>query len=192
MKRKYTSPKLTAKKIALNSFYKSRDSMDELGMGLLGGFNSTLYAQYGCDGGVCLVSGTPITFADGSVKPIEEITKGDSLVSIDVKANRVVINKVGELFTEMTDEYLVINNSLKITPEHHVWVNGHVWGPAKTLRIGDKLLNGDMVAVEVFKIERIENKEKVFNLRMVESPANYIAADILVHNRSRILANEGC
>lgn len=95
----------------------------------------------------------------------------------------------------MVDEYLVINNSLKVTPEHQVYLNEE-WKAAGEIKVGDWLKGADPVrgeasngadgaAVEVFAVERVRaSRLRVYNI-IVGKYHTYIADNYFVHNEEK-------
>ena len=73
----------------------------------------------------CLVPGTMIYMADGSVKKIENVNDGDEVISFDVEDQTWTKNKVCNKFSRLTENLVEINTSkgyLKCTPSHQMWV----------------------------------------------------------------------
>lgn len=82
--------------------------------------------------------------------------------------------------------YLVINNKLKVTPNHPMYVNGH-WEHAGDIKVGDYLmgLNG---RVKVTSIKKVYHRVTVYNLEVsgvgnTSIGHDYYAEGILVHNK---------
>jgi hypothetical protein len=68
-----------------------------------------------------------------------------------------------QIHDEGNYDYLIINNELKVTPNHPVLING-VWLPISNLEIGDTLEdnNGNLVTVE--SIEKGYQTDKIYNV----------------------------
>ncbi len=133
----------------------------------------------------CFLSGTKVTMADGSYKNIENVNIGDKVLTYDQKTDSFVPGSVIKTFhhtpSMMTDYYLIINNNLKVTPNHPMWVNGK-WIPAGDIKIGDKLLNQNGNNVLVTSIQKVYHKVPTYNLE-VSNTHTYIANGIVVHNK---------
>jgi len=128
----------------------------------------------------CFLSGTQITMADGSKKNIEDVAAGDYVLSYNLKENKYEKDRVVKTFKhnkeESSDYYLVINNILKVTPNHPIYVNGE-WRRADSLKIGDNLF-----ANKVTEIKKVYEKQETYNLE-VEKNHNYFAEGFLAHNK---------
>lgn len=74
----------------------------------------------------CFLAGTQITMADGSHKNIKQVEVGDMVKSFD--NGSIVIGEVTEVYShnpsEMPEYYMVINDKLRVTPNHIIYVNG--------------------------------------------------------------------
>lgn len=133
-------------------------------------------------GGGCFVEGTKVLMADGSSKNIEDIKNGDFVSTKESSgSNKIVKAKVIGLQKAEDNGYLIINNSLKITPDHILWVNGS-WTIAGNIQKGDKLLDKDGNVVFVTSIEWQSGKFRVYNLD-VEKYHTFFANGIWVHNQ---------
>jgi hypothetical protein len=92
----------------------------------------------------CFVAGTQVTMADGSLKNIEDVCLGDKVISFDVTKRTTVSATVTKIYhhtpEEMGDYYLVINNKLKVTPNHPLLMSDYSSKNAGNLKSGDVLL----------------------------------------------------
>ena len=137
----------------------------------------------------CFAAGTPVRMADGTDRPIEKIRAGDRVLAYDVAAGRTVASVVTETFHHAAGETratLLVNGTLRATPEHPFFANGH-WVRAAELGVGDVLLevgeDGRTVnRVPVRSIERLPGEVETFNLE-VAGAHDYFADGILVHNK---------
>jgi hypothetical protein len=140
------------------------------------------------DGGSCFLAGTKVTMADNSFKNIEEIKIGDLVKSYDTDAQKIITTKVVKTFHHTADEmmqyYLIINDNLKVTPNHLMYVNNE-WKPAEDIEIGDKLIDTNEEEITVKTIERVYQKVPTYNLIVDHKVHNYFAENILVHNGKR-------
>lgn len=132
---------------------------------------------------ICFLAGTKIRMADKSTKNIEDIEIGDLVKSRDYENDIDTVGEVVEVFhhspEEMTDYYLIINNELKVTPNHPIRLNNK-WVPAGEIKIGD------FFGEEITSIEKIYKKVPTYNFE-VKDYHNYIIVwnlkDGLVHNK---------
>ena len=142
----------------------------------------------------CFLAGTKVLMADGSYKNIEDIDIGDLVLSYAKKTMEIMSCRVANVFRhlpeEMTDYYLVINNNLKVTPNHRFYSNGG-WVCAGDLKIGDRLFCREQNMVYLtYSIEKVYKRETSFDLE-VERCHNYFVSvvdgvDVLVHNSDEI------
>ena len=135
----------------------------------------------------CFLAGTQVVMADESYKNIEDITVGDFVKSYDENNDRIEDKEVTHIFhhspKEMGDYYLLINNQLRVTPNHQFYVEGD-WIFADELKIGDSLFYPS-TDYAVFSIEKKFERTFTYNFE-VEGHHNYFVAmdstDVLVHN----------
>lgn len=134
-------------------------------------------------GGTCFVAGTNILMADGKTKAIENIKAGEQVMAFDEKSKKAVKAKVAGASTHKTNEYLIINGKLKVTPNHPVYANGK-WVEIGSLKKGDSLLNSKKEAEPLINIKKVKLKKSinVYDLE-VKKYHNYFAEGILVHNK---------
>jgi hypothetical protein len=133
----------------------------------------------------CVLAGTKIDMADGSKRSIEDIEVGDMVLSYNEQTGQNEPGNISKIFhhkiEEMNDDYyMIINNSLKITPNHKVMINGS-WNMVGNLKLGDKLQLNDGNTLIVLSIQKVEQKVPTYNLK-VETLHNYYANNILIHN----------
>jgi len=133
----------------------------------------------------CFLAETKILMADGSSRNIEEIMVGDIVKSFNMKTgkmvNRMVINVFHHTPDEMTEYYLVINNILKITPNHMLYIN-EKWTISDSIKVGDMVNN-----LCVYSVEKVFEQVPTFDLE-VEKDHNYCVqfydTSIIVHNEN--------
>lgn len=145
----------------------------------------------------CFLAGTPILMADGSTtRPIEKIKVGDMILAYDVDKDKMVKDKVKEVFVHDSDNYLIVNDDLKVTPSHPVYAvrkdefsNGAYsdgkWVEIGNLKVGDKILKQNGQYQEIKTIQKIQSNEKVYNFE-VNPYHTYIANGYVAHNRKII------
>ena len=146
----YQKPKLSKIRVSLNRFSSER-FIDPEGALLL----NYLAASPGC----CLLPETHITLADRSYKKIEDIQVGDEVLSFDPNKNLFTTGKVANIlaYTKKTGHF-IINNKLKLTADHPVWIKNKQW-----VRAADLKKNNIM-------IDESGHEEKLANIRRVEKP----------------------
>ena len=130
----------------------------------------------------CFLAGTKVTMK-GGFKNIEDINVGDYVLSYNEKKRKNVFSKVLYVFNhseELTNGYLVINNKIRVTPNHRVMLNG-VWQEIGNAEVGDYLYDSNYSEVEIENISRVYANVRTYNLE-VENTHIYYAEDVLVHN----------
>jgi len=140
--------------------------------------------EYTYTGAGCFIAGTLVTLASGDLKPIEEIRVGEWVLSWNIKTDEQIKAEVCKVFHHAADimsGFILVNNTLGITPEHSIFVNGH-WAKAGRLHLGDSLMDMNGQTIIIKKLEWIENRQPVYNLHTRHKTHNYFAGGVLVHN----------
>jgi hypothetical protein len=174
------------------AFYElSQESVDTLN-GLygqrIGSGEMASYASHelpegysGAEGGGCFTAGTKIKMADGSYRNIEDVRKGDEILTFENEfAEKTVKTKVAETFRHRVGSYLIINGSLEVTPEHRIFINNG-WQMIGEAKVGDVMIDEKGNQVTIVSIEKVRKIVDVYNLR-IEKYSTYIADGIYVHN----------
>ncbi|MDD4901980.1 MAG: polymorphic toxin-type HINT domain-containing protein [Patescibacteria group bacterium] len=131
--------------------------------------------------GGCFLAGTKITMADRSLKNIEDVKIGDEVLTFtNETARSLVAGKVTKTYVHEVGEYLIINDKLKITPIHRVFLNGQ-WRMIGEAKVGDWLLDEQGEKVKIAKIEDRRGLFKVYNLT-IEPYHTFFAEGFYVHN----------
>jgi hypothetical protein len=135
----------------------------------------------GAERGGCFLAGTKIKMADGGYKNIENVKKGDEIMTFENEfTKKLVPAKVQETFQHRVLDYLIINGSLKITPQHRVFVNNG-WEIIGQAKVGDYLVNEKGDRVKIASIEHKQELVSVYNLE-IEKYHTFLADGIYVHN----------
>jgi hypothetical protein len=135
------------------------------------------------ESGWCFLSGTPILMADGTTKLIEQIKIEDKVLAFNEETGNMQEDEVVKLSVRNAKKYLIINESLKVTPEHPFYSEGK-WVKIGSLKIGDKLLKYPGQIQEITSIKEVEEETTVYNLE-AEPSHTYFANGLLVHNKSQ-------
>jgi len=131
----------------------------------------------------CFLAGTLIALSDGTEKPIEDVEVGDIVLSYDKKTQTNVfsiVEKTSYHPKEQSNGYLIINNRLRVTPNHPVLVNGR-WQKIGNANIGNVLRLQDGNNLIITSIRRVYDKVPTYNLN-IKDTQTYYAGDVLVHN----------
>jgi len=138
----------------------------------------------------CLVKGTPVIMADGTIIPIEQIKEGDRIRTYRIVDKEIAEGKVTWVQKpKWVNAYLKIKaedgTELKITKEHPVFImtndNFGKFINAGEVKVGQKFLNKDNKLVAITGIEKVEKKVEVYNFT-VDKYHNYFGAGLLCHN----------
>jgi len=151
----------------------------------------------------CVLSGTPITLANGTTTPIDNLRGGDRVLSPSILTlpsnndfdlfnwaiNELILTEgtalvTGNVSHQVNEVYLINNGTLTTTSTHqHLFKQNGTWNikPTPYLMVGDYLSgrNGEEILIE--SIEILTGKFTVFNLDVEENDL-YIANGILTHN----------
>ena len=156
---------------------------------------------------VCFLKDTKILLNNSEYKNIQDLSENDILKSSniqDLDNNNVDIEYllnwytkdfkyqesntlVKELYKHSTEQYYIINDELKLTPEHLLFVkknNIYEWYSAKNIKIGYELLNSENKFIKVESIEEVNKQADVYNIK-IEGTMNYYADNYLVHGSSK-------
>jgi len=139
--------------------------------------------------GKCFLAGTKILMADATQKHIEEIQIGDIVKSYNEKTGTLTKDKVVQIFHDapnqmISDYYLIVNNHLKVTPDHLLYINNE-WIQSGDLKLGDHLFKG-----KVTSLEKIYEKVPSYNLE-IEKYHTYLVVFgdniVIAHNERRYI-----
>jgi hypothetical protein len=141
------------------------------------------------DFNTCFLAGTKVLMSDGSYKKIEDVNVGDSVKSYNEMTGNTEDCRVADVFhhspDEMNDYYLVINDNLKVTPNHRFYSNGE-WIYAGNLKIGDYLFDYNQEEYLINSIEKVYDNIPIYDLEIEDCHTYFVSIDIdvdvLVHN----------
>ncbi|MEK6891121.1 MAG: polymorphic toxin-type HINT domain-containing protein [Nanoarchaeota archaeon] len=133
-----------------------------------------------CGGDTCFLAGTEISTNNG-YKNIEEVRVGDKILSYNESSKNTEVSEVLNTFRHETDSYLVINEKLKLTGNHPIFINGD-WRRADSAKLNDYLtdINGNDILIK--SIQKFDSNETVYNLE-IKDTHTYYAENLLVHNK---------
>ena len=166
---------------------------------------ATQYYKYDPSDPTCVLSGTPITLADGSTTPIDNLKGGDKVLSPSILTlpfdnnfdifnwaiNKLILTEgtavvTGNVRSQVNEVYSINNGTLTTTSTHqHLFKQNGTWNIKTTpyLMVGDYLSdrNGEEILIE--SIEILTGEFTVFDLDVEENDL-YIANGILTHNKA--------
>ena len=131
---------------------------------------------------VCFLKDTKILLNNSEYKNIQDLSENDILKSSNIQdldnnnvdieyllnwytkdfKNEISNTTVKELYKHSTEQYYIINDELKITPEHLLFVKKndiYEWYSAKNIKIGYELLNSENKFIKVELIEEVNKRE---------------------------------
>ena len=133
------------------------------------------------EGGGCFASDTQITMANGATNSIATLKPGDSILTRTSDNSKIVKVKVTSIHKATVAGYMIVNQTLRLTPDHILRLNGK-WQTAGDIQIGDKLTGQSGQDIEVETLEWQLGKFDVYNLE-VKDYHTFIADGIWVHNQ---------
>ena len=136
------------------------------------------------DGNTCFLPGTEILMADNSSCRIEDIKPGDKVISYDLETGELRPSIVNKLIVHQEDPsgFYLINNYLKVTGHHRIWVKNKGWTTVFNLKIDDEVFTSKKKYVRIKTKEKVEGTYTVYNLSLKDKLHNFFAGGILVHN----------
>jgi hypothetical protein len=133
-------------------------------------------------GGGCFAGDTPVLMDGGTTQAISSIRPGDQILTrIAGNDSSLQSAEVLGVHHQTAIGYLILNGSLRVTPNHRLWVNGQ-WQEAGYIQIGDQLLGSDNKLVPVQSIEWQLGKSEVYNLEIAKYQT-YFAGGVWAHNQ---------
>lgn len=131
--------------------------------------------------GGCFAADTKILMSDGKEKKIREIKKDDKILTfLSENNNQLVKARVIDTHKAKASGYLILNEKLKITENHILYVNDK-WKQAGLIQIGDKVKNQNGELETINSIEWQKGEFEVYNLE-IEKYHTFIANKVWVHN----------
>ncbi len=128
----------------------------------------------------CFLPDTEILTLGQSIM-IQDIKEGDIIMSYNELTGELEETRVIKTFSHTTNSYLVINNELKVTSNHLMFINWR-WMEIGKANIGDKLIKYNGEEEIITSIEKVNERVKVYNLE-VDKNNNYYADSYLAHNK---------
>jgi hypothetical protein len=143
--------------------------------------------------GLCFVAGTPITMADGSLRPIERIAPGDRVLTFDTRRQELTAGVVTRTFVHPDSDNLVAVNENLIATGNHPFYSAGDWVRADALTPGSALLTAiDADPTSAIRLEagpdnvrslaQRDGTATTYNFEVAVHHA-YFAGGILVHNK---------
>lgn len=155
----------------------------------------------------CFVAGTKITLSDGTVKEIENINAGDTVLTYNHSTDKIEPKEVLTILSKKVQNTVVYTfdngKKLEATFDHPLYspTLGYVsYKPNVTkesyglhvaqLKIGTPILLETDSTTSVVSIAESNEEKRVYNLHSVKDNSNFFANQLLVHNRCFIAGTE--
>ena len=154
---------------------------------------------YGYTYATCVLVGTEILMADGSIKLVEDLIIDDEVISLslsgmtnqnyrkysieDLSKVEKTTSRVKSLIFDFSNRYTEINKNMKATEKHAIFAkkNGKFeWWQMKDLEIGDELVTPDLKLEEIKTIEHMVTDAEVVALGLSDTQT-YFANGYLCH-----------
>jgi hypothetical protein len=127
--------------------------------------------------------------ADGTTKRVEEIVKGDRVKTGQTSEERATVVRV--LMRNSDDLHLVTyrvagefeEQSLPVTGDHLVWVDGRGWTLVQHLEGGEWLTTAEGKRATITKVKAVDGAQRVYTFVMREDHALYA---------NGVLVQDGC
>ncbi|MFD5563542.1 polymorphic toxin-type HINT domain-containing protein [Kitasatospora griseola] len=151
-------------------------------------------------GGSCPIpnsfpAGTAVLLADGTTRPIDQLTTNDTVVATDpqtgnIQPEPVTATIIGHNDTEFTELSLTAQTqtaNIVSTQHHPYWdITTNRWTDAGDLQPGDQVLSANDTTVTVEAVRTYQTEpQTAYNLTVADLHTYYVLADdisILVHN----------
>ncbi|MEK7584331.1 MAG: polymorphic toxin-type HINT domain-containing protein, partial [Patescibacteria group bacterium] len=150
-------------------------------------------------GGGSFTGDTVVLTPDGA-RAIGSLQVGDEVMGYDAMSGKAVTARVSQKRSRISDDYLLINGSLRVTDEHplaRASNKSYEWTKAKDIQIGDALvLRGGTTAL-VTSVVRVYERGgiEVFNPQ-IDTTSNYFVSlgnsFLLVHNKGGSTGGSVC
>ena len=115
------------------------------------------------------MTGTPVHLGDRSLRSIEQVHAGDSVLTVDAKG-RIQVAGVLKRTTYTAPETVQITftngDSVEVTPRHRFVASGTNLVRAKDLLKGDKVSTISGSPAEVLKVAFLQRPTEVHNLKL--------------------------
>jgi hypothetical protein len=138
----------------------------------------------------CFAAGTLVSCKTG-LKPIEQISVGETVLSRNMKTGQNEWKTVTETFTNFANEFVQIEleaEIIKATGQHTFWLpKKNKWTKAIDLKTGDTFLSHEDEFKTITNIEIKKKKADTYNLE-VETNHNYFVGQnqVLTHNKAKV------
>lgn len=151
----------------------------------------------------CFAAGTPVTMADGTTKPIEEVSVGDFVLTYNEATGALEPAEVYELQQPVREGLYVVTFAngkvLEVTNDHPLMTRdgwaaieveaalaGYALSNIDELVVGSEVLQQDLTYSAVESIVYKEGDVQTYTLKKVAKNKNFFANGFLAHNQKLI------
>lgn len=145
-------------------------------------------AKYGC-----FTPDTQVLMADGTTKPIADVTTGDQVLAYNPDTATTEPRPVTDTHTHHDVATITLTTTageITTTTNHPIYAQGRGWTPAGELHTGDQLHTPNGATAEVLTIQPTGKTETVHNLTVEELHNYWVTTTsgtaILVHNNNGV------
>jgi len=131
-------------------------------------------------GGQCLIFGSLIELNNKDKVKIEDLKVGDKIKSYNFDKKKFEDSKIIDKWEVEKNEFYVINNNLKCSKDHLIFLEDGSTKSAEELNKNDIILNDKAEEVKIKSIKRVNKKTKMIDISVKNQ--NFIADCVLVHN----------
>jgi hypothetical protein len=137
--------------------------------------------SYAYGTGASFTAGNKVLMSDNTYKNIEDIEKGDGVISYHVGKQKLCSSSVKLLKTHSDTSYYIINDKLEATGNHKIYTSSG-WKYVNQLQVGDELLDNNLEFVTINSLEFVEENVNVYDIVLNGNVRNYFIENIFVHN----------
>lgn len=132
----------------------------------------------------CFAGETLVQAGDGTLKRIEDVRPGDTIMAYDIGEGRRVVRKVVETYEGQVEFFFLLNSELRVARGER-FLTSEGWKRVESLKKGDRLCNGSHEE-PIRSIERKRGSLRVYNLCVEDSHTFFVipgkGETIVVHN----------
>jgi hypothetical protein len=173
-------------KDALNRQYFAREDLDRF-QSTFGEFRQSLDTKTtGGDGDGCFLPETQVCMADGSLKPIADVKKGDWVKAYDTTTGKIVSARVIATDHGEADIHFEINDEINVVPPHPFLTAQGKWKRIQDLKKGD-IIKGNPSTTTIQSIEKVKEKSKIYNIHLGKYHNYFVTLD----GKNTYLVKEG-
>jgi Pretoxin HINT domain len=141
-------------------------------------------------------TGETLILTPAGYRRIDSLTAGDPILSYDIETGQFIETAISYLVSRSVEEYLLVTlaggTEIRVTQEHPIYdATAQRYRTIKEFGPGDSVARPSargLSSETVTAIERVSQSTTVYNLHVEDENHNYVAAGILVHNKTPTLS----